>query len=182
MRIFLTSLFLVLVNLTSAQEINQSAIDYQLLDDLLQKEIAIYRDNHNLPTISPNEVLIQAARHHSEYMSRSRMVSHYQPMNLPFFNNLNTPRERVEFFSGSKVSQQNRYSEVCLGIKLKNVDSYQQLAQKIFADILASENKQLLDSREARYIGLSVRNTKHTYYTTIKLGMGYDNIVALLAE
>ena len=182
MRFLLTLISLFVLNITFAQSVDVSGVNHTLLDSLLKNRINEYRIDEGLSKMYANTILDEAADHHSKYMARATIVSHFQEMTLPGFYHLHSPKDRIMFFSDNTISNNNHYSEIVMGIKLKNVSTYHKLADALFKAIINSENKAILNSEEACYIGLSVNNKKHTYFTTIKIGMGYNNIVALLEE
>jgi len=165
-------------NLAYTQNITSDNYDRKQMNKSLIQAISEFRNAVNLPQIEYNDMLTLAANHHATYMSRSTIVSHYQEMNLPRFNNLNTPKERIKYFAGDLFEEQNKYAEICLGISVNNAESYQELADNIIQNIVNSENIALLHNGDVRHMGLDVQNKKNMYFVTIKLGMGYNNIIA----
>jgi len=165
-------------NLSYAQNISSDNYDRKQMNKALSQEILEFRNAVNLPEIEINDVLKLAANHHTTYMTRSTIVSHYQEMNLPRFNNINTPKERIKYFAGDLFEEQNKYAEICLGISVKAAASYQEIAESIIKNIIDSENLALLHNGEVRHMGVDVQNKKNMYFVTIKMGMGYNNIIA----
>jgi len=142
----------------------------EAIDSLLLEKIQNYREANNIKTLQVCAVLNASSSHHSYYMSQSLIVSHEEKMDLPLFHNLNSPRERINFYVNDAVPNDNNYAEICLGIKLKKSD-LEETAEKIFNEILNSDNKILLDSESSHYIGLSVKSRKNRYFATLNLGM-----------
>ena len=182
MRYIFLVLFLFIVNVTWSQSFDVSNPDYNLLESLIKKEINQFRHDQGLSPMNDNMILKDAADHHSAYMSRTTIVSHYQDMVLSGFHQLHSPKDRIKHFSGNTINKNNHYAEIVLGLRLKNDNTYLEVAEKIFSAILQSENKAILNNNESFYIGLSVNNKKRTFFTTINIGMGYDNIIALLED
>jgi len=166
-------------NLSYAQNIDSDNYDRTQMNKYLIEAIAEYRNKLNLPEIENNDVLMLAANHHATYMSRSTIVSHYQEMNLPRFNNMVTPKERIKYFAGDSFDDQNRHAEICLGISVKNAKSYQEIVDAIMQNILDSENIDLLHNGEVKYIGLDVQNKKNMYFVAVNMDMGYNNVIAI---
>jgi hypothetical protein len=167
----------ILVNLTYAQDVELAFLNQALLE-----EINAHREKLQLEPVMQNDILTRAADHHSDYMATTTMVTHEEMMDLPHFNNINSPRKRIEHFAGNNLPEDNIFAEICLGIRIRNYSDYKQLAHRIFTEMLGSENKSLLEFKDNLYAGLSVKEKKGTFYTTMKIGLGYNNIVALYAS
>ena len=165
-----------------AQPVEKGQFDEQLLVKAFNEQLHEYRSTVNLPVIQENRILTEAAAHHTEYMYRTTIVSHYQEMNLPHFKNIYSPKERIKYFAKDLFEEQNKYAEICLGLTIKNATSYQEVAEKITESIVNSENFAILHNGEARHIGLDVQKKKNMYFVTINFGMGYNNIIAFKDE
>lgn len=175
-------IFILGFNYLQAQTIDHKDFSDEKMNHALFDKIQQYRTIVNLPSIEENDILNQAANHHTTYMRRSTIVSHYQEMNLPHFKNIHSPKERIKHFAGDLFEEQNKYAEICLGVTIKNAKTYQELAEKITESIIESENFALLHNGEARHIGLDVQRKKNMYFITINFGMGYNNIIAFKDE
>ncbi|MGK7397542.1 MAG: CAP domain-containing protein [Candidatus Cyclobacteriaceae bacterium M3_2C_046] len=167
-------------NITWGQEITSDKFDHSLVNQLLFQKINELRDQQNLAPVISNIVLEQASQHHASYMSQSTIVSHYQEMNLVKQITLFGPRDRIDYFAQNIDLTHNVYAEICLGIRLKKVANHQILAEKLFEELVKSENHALLINPQAQYLGTSVEPRKNTYYLAINIGMGYNNSIALL--
>ncbi len=134
MKILIT-LLLINLSLTSlAQDFDSKNTDFQLLDSLLRHQIQTYREMFGLPYIQDCAVLNASARHHSYYMANTRMVSHDERMDIPRFVNLDSPRERVAFYSSEELPVENSYVEICLGLQIRHVRTYPEVAAIIFQE------------------------------------------------
>lgn len=175
-------IFILGFNYLQAQTIDHKEFSEEKMNFALLEQVNQYRTLVNLPVIEENNILTEAANHHSTYMKRSTIVSHYQEMNLPHFKNIYSPKERIKYFAKDLFEEQNKYAEICLGLTIKNATSYQEVAEKITESILNSENFAILHNGEARHIGLDVQKKKNMYFVTINFGMGYNNIIAFKDE
>lgn len=169
-------------NYLQAQTIDHEHFSEESINHALLEQINHYRNLVNLPGIEENNILQMAANHHTTYMRRSTIVSHYQDMNLPHYNNIYTPKERIKYFAKDLFEAENKYAEICLGLTIKNAKTYQELAEKITESIIESKNLAIMHHSEARHIGLDVQRKKNMYFVTINIGMGYNNIIALKDE
>ena len=160
-----------------AQPVEKGQFDEQLLVKAFNEQLHEYRSTVNLPVIQENRILTEAAAHHTEYMYRTTIVSHYQEMNLPNYTNLYAPKDRIRHFAGDVVDGNNRYAEICMGATIKKPETYQEIAAHILEDILQSDNTAIINNGEARYMGVSIRKKKNMYFLAMKVGMGYNNII-----
>lgn len=149
------------------------------LDSLLIREILDFRKDNRLPEMEENTVLASCSYHHTYYMWRSRIVSHYQDMRLRKIRRLYSPEDRIAFFSGNISLDDNTYSEICIGLRITETTP-EEIAKRIFNEIMNSDNRIVLAHPETRYLGVSMLERKGVYYITINVGMGYNNAVALL--
>ncbi|MGK7397543.1 MAG: hypothetical protein ACNS62_23395 [Candidatus Cyclobacteriaceae bacterium M3_2C_046] len=181
MKSLLIATFMAFSTCAYSQADQASEINLQVIDSILMNKVQDHRLINQLPDFFESEILNHAAIHHSEYMAKTAIVSHFQKMPLISFNRLYSPKERIAHFANNELGQDNYYGEICFGIRMKNAKSNEAIAEKLFQVILESENEQAVLNPECRYIGLSVQSSKKTYYTTINFALGYNNIIALLS-
>lgn len=182
MRKIIILLFILSYNYLQAQPVDPQNFSNEKMNLALLQQIDQYRNKVNLPDIEGNDVLHLAANHHTTYMKRSTIVSHYQEMNLPHYNNIYSPKERIKYFAKDLFEEENKYAEICLGLNIKKAKTYQEIAKTITDNILDSENFAILHNGETRHIGLDVQKKKNMYFVTINIGMGYNNIIAFKDE
>ena len=151
------------------------------VDAVLVKKIEEYRMINHLPGLMFSKVLQKASEHHALYMAKTRIVSHFQQMELVSMKSLYSPRKRIAYFANNMITEDNHYAEIVIGLKLKENDPVK-LAEYIWKKLINSENRVILDDCNARYFGLTTVIENNYCYLTIKFGLGYDNIVALLEE
>ena len=152
-----------------------------LIDNLLIKRINEYREAGNLPVLKSSKVLQKASQHHAFYMAKTKIVSHFQQMELASMRSIYSPRKRIAYFANNVITKDNHYAEIVIGINVKNKDPYK-IADRIWKQMISSDNRVLLDDGNVHYYGLTTIKKGNDYFLTIKFGLGYDNIVALLEE
>jgi len=149
------------------------------IDSLLALEIIHLRNEARLPEIFINVILTECSRHHTDYMTKSGMVSHYQDMKFRKMRRLYSPKDRLAYFS-NKLGIKESYSEICLAVPVNAYSSKKGIAKGIVRTILDSSNREALLHPAARHFGVSVKQRKSMAYATINIGLGYHNIVALI--
>lgn len=174
------TLITILVCLVSTATLSQSKSEVQeSLDSILLQKIKNYRSEFYLPELINSDILKKSSQHHSTYMSTTRIVSHYQKMNLVSMKSIYSPRKRIAYFANDIITNDNQYGEIVLAVKSAS-DNLQETADLILSTIIESENLSVLRNTEARYIGLTTVKRKNYYYTTINFAIGYNNIIALV--
>jgi uncharacterized protein YkwD len=81
---------LVMISLSS---VAQTELEKSILD-----EINSYRISHKLTTPSWDQIAYKAAKYHTEWMSKARVVSHYETVDVPNFVEILDPLERGQKF------------------------------------------------------------------------------------
>ena len=179
MRYILFLILLVAANLTFGQT-KISETDLYKLDSLIARKLSDHRAQNSLPVLMESQILTSTARHHSEYMKLSTIVGHEELMDIPRFNNINNPRKRVAHYANYEIADDNLFGEICLGIPTKKIDDLEEAANEIFEELLKNNNRFLIEHMEASYLGLSTKLDKKSLYATVMIGIGYNNIVAVL--
>ena len=173
---FVLALFISIVSV-SAQD-NQGTLQ-PVVDELLKEMINDYRIERQLGSLIESEVLNKSSEHHSLYMATTRIVSHYQTMNLVSMSSIYSPRKRVDFFSRQNLPDGMNFSEVVVGVK-SGKKSPQELATELFESILSSQNRLPLTYIHASYMGLSTVKRKNEVYLTIKFGIDSNHVLTIL--
>lgn len=149
------------------------------IDALLKDKIDNFRLDKNLNTIINSEVLRLSSQHHSYYMATTKIVSHYQTMNLVSMSSIYSPRKRVNHFSSHQLPEEVKFSEIVIGIKCKT-EKASVVAGELMNTILNSENFLLLIDKKLNSAGISTIKRNNRYYLTIKFGVKSNQAFTIL--
>jgi hypothetical protein len=156
--------------LCAAQGQNRKIEAQHMVDSLLELKIDNFRIGKNLGQLIYSEVLGKSSRHHSYYMATTKIVSHYQTMNLVSMPSIYSPKKRIEFFDSNDLPYGTSFSEVVVGISSKNKNP-EEIANSLFKAMTNSENILTILDERVNYVGLSTVKRKNHYFLTVKFGM-----------